>query len=137
MVAARSGCASAWNVGKGTAHGCIGRMTSLTTDGALRGDVDPLQLRWAATPRTLAFHAVDLRPDQREFLNVLMRAEQGHWRIVTFEDPDFDPGFATELSAEHEHVLEIAVFAHNASTTARSLAVRVGRGDGTVALHLR
>ena len=125
------------NVGKGTAHGCIGRMTSLKTGDVLRADVDPLQLRWAGTPRALAFHAVDLRRDQREFLNVLLRPERRHWRIETFDDPDFDPGFATELSAEQEHVLEIAVFAHNARTVSRSLVVRVSAEDGSVAIRLQ
>ena len=125
------------NTGRDTAQGCIGRMTSLRTGGVLRADVDPLQLRWAGTPRALGFHAVDLRRDQREFLNVLLRPACRHWRIETFERTDFDPGFATELSAEHEHAIEIAVFAHNAHTVARLLVIRVGEEDGSVAIHLR
>ncbi|HEX5480722.1 MAG TPA: hypothetical protein VFY79_13480 [Dehalococcoidia bacterium] len=125
------------NTGRDTAHGCIGRMTSLKTGGVLRADVDPLQLRWAGTPRALGFHAVDLRRDQREFLNVLLRPACRPWHIETFDNTDFDPGFTTELAGEHEHAIEIAVFAHNARTVARSLVVRVGEEDGAIAIHLQ
>ena len=68
----------------------------MTTDGELRSDVDPVQLRWAGLPRSRAFDPVDLRREQREYLNVL-DLRDGDWRLVTFEDPDFDPGFATDL----------------------------------------
>ena len=124
------------NTGRGTAYGCVGRMTSVRTCGLSRADIDPLQLRWAGTPRPLAFHALDLRPQQREFLNVLLRPQLRHWRIETFDYADFDPGFSTELSAAQEHALEIAVFAHNARTVARWLVVRAGADDAPIAIHL-
>src|SRR5262252_3568133 len=101
------------NVGRDSARGCIGRLLGLTTDGVARADVDPIQLRWAGLPRSKAFEPIDLRRDQREFLNVLLLEEGARWRIVTFEDQDFDPGFSTELAPDHEHVLRVAVFADN------------------------
>jgi hypothetical protein len=85
------------NLDAGPARGCLGRLISVTTNGALRPDVDPVQLRWAGVPRSRAFDPMDLRRDQREYLNVLCLADGSRWRLVTFEDPDFDPGFATDL----------------------------------------
>jgi hypothetical protein len=64
---------------------------------------------------------MDLRRGQREYLNVLYAPQQSLWRLATFDDPDFDPGFATELPVDHRHVFEISVFADNAQTTTRSL----------------
>jgi hypothetical protein len=109
------------NVGRGPARGCVGRMISLTSDGVERPDVDPIQLRWAGVPRSRSFDPVDLRRDQREFLNVLVLNEARRWRLVTFEDPDFDPGFSTELTPDQQHVLKVAVFSDNADTTTRFL----------------
>jgi hypothetical protein len=43
------------------------------------------------------------------------------WRLVTFEDPDFDPGFATDLPLEGRHILQISIFADNANTVTRTL----------------
>jgi hypothetical protein len=34
------------NLGAGPARGCLGRLISVTTNGALRPDVDPVQLRF-------------------------------------------------------------------------------------------
>ena len=65
------------NIGRGTAHGCVGRLMGVTTDGQERADVDPVQLRWAGVPRSRSFDAIDLRPDQREFLNVLLLVDDG------------------------------------------------------------
>jgi hypothetical protein len=109
------------NVGRRPARGCVARLISLSSDGVERGDVDPVQLRWAGLPRSLSFQPIDLRPGQREFLNVLMRSHPARWRIVTFEAPDFDPGFSTELDLSHVHVLRVALFSDNAKTTASSL----------------
>ncbi len=78
-----------------------------------------------------------MRRGQREFLNVLVIQKGLQWRIVTFEDPDFDPGFATELRADDEqHVLEIAIFSDNADTVTRSLLVHVGNERRDVDLRL-
>lgn len=60
------------SVGRRPAHGCVGRLTGLVTDRQVRADVDPVQLRWAGLPRSRAFDDVDLRRDQREFVNVLV-----------------------------------------------------------------
>ena len=38
------------NLGVGPARGCLGRLISVTTNGAHRPDVDPVQLRWAGVP---------------------------------------------------------------------------------------
>jgi hypothetical protein len=50
------------------AHGCVGRLVALTTDGWARTDLDPVQLRWAGVPRSRVLDAIDIRPGQREFL---------------------------------------------------------------------
>jgi hypothetical protein len=125
------------NQGAGPARGCLGRLISVTTNGALRPDVDPVQLRWAGVPRSRAFDPMDLRRDQREYLNVLCLADGSRWRLVTFEDPDFDPGFATDLPLDQRHVLRFSVFSDNADTVTRSLVAEVGSGDGEVKLHLK
>jgi hypothetical protein len=125
------------NAGREPARGCVGRLIGLTTDGAERPDVDPLQLRWAGLPRSRAFDPVDLRRDQREFLNVLVLEAGARWRLVTFEDPDFDPGFSTELPPDREHVLQVALFADNAATATCSLVARVGARGHDVALRFR
>jgi hypothetical protein len=125
------------NVGRKPARGCVGRMISVTTDGALRPDVDPIQLRWAGVPRSRSFDAIDLRRDQREFLNVLSLQQGGRWKIVTFEERDFDPGFSTAILPDHEHILQIAVFSDNADTTTRYLVATVQEDTGEIALSLR
>jgi hypothetical protein len=122
------------NVGRDAARGCVGRLLGLTTDGVARADVDPVQLRWAGLPRSKAFEPVDLRRDQREFLNVLVLEEETRWRIVTFEDPDFDPGFSTELAPDREHSLRVAVFADNAETATRALVA--GMRGSAISLRL-
>jgi hypothetical protein len=98
------------NVGRRPARGCVGRVVAVSTDGAARQDIDSIQLRWAGVPRSISFRPIDLRRGQREFLKVLSLDDEGRWQIVTLDDPDFDPGFATELPADHEHVLEVALF---------------------------
>ncbi len=108
------------NRGKSAAHGCVGRLTATETAGREREDVDPVQLRWAGLPRSQAFRPIEIRPGQREYLNVLLLADGGAWRLVTFEDPDFDPGFATELDVRQQHRLRVAVFSANAPTTTAS-----------------
>ena len=124
------------NVGRRAARGCVGRLTGLATDDAPRRDVDPVQLRWAGMPRSRSFEPIDLRPGQREFLNVLVRAGEDRWRIVTFDDPDFDPGFATELAVLQTHVIQVAVFADNAETVVSTLQVDGRRSENRVELSL-
>jgi hypothetical protein len=124
------------NVGRKPARGCIGRLISVATDGAEREDVDPVQLRWAGVPRSSSFRPIDLRPREREFLNVLTSADPERWRIVTFEDDDFDPGFPTVLELERVHVLRVALFSDNAETRAASLLAD-GRQPGNVVLAKR
>jgi len=105
------------NVGRGPARGCIGRLESLQTNAVLRTDVDPVQLRWAGVPRSRSFEPVDLRRGQREFLDVVYLVEGSRWRIDTYSEPDFHPGFTTEFPSDGEHVVEVAIFADNAATT--------------------
>jgi len=72
---------------------------------------------------------VDLRRGQRAYLDVLFLPQDWPWRILTFEDPDFDPGFSTEHARCREHVRNLAVFTDNAESAARSLvasALEVG-----------
>lgn len=124
------------NVGLRPARGCIGRLNGITTDGRRRDDVDPIQLRWAGVPPARFFEPVDLRRGQREFINVLYLREGSSWRIVTFEDPDFIPGFTTELAADRHHVLHLAVFADEAETAEASLAVKVGSDRESISARL-
>jgi hypothetical protein len=124
------------NTGRGPARGCVGRLNRLTTDGVPRRDVDPIQLRWAGMPRSRAFDPVDIRRDQHEFLNVLVLLDRQRWRIVTFEDPDFDPGFSTELRPDHAQGLTVSVYADNAGPTTRDL-VAVVCGPEAITLYLR
>jgi hypothetical protein len=93
------------NVGQQPARGCVGRLTGIATDGVPRADVDPVQLRWAGVPPSRYFDPVGVRRGQREFVNVLYLREGSRWRIVTFDDADFIPGFTTELAAHRHHVL--------------------------------
>lgn len=111
------------NLGRSPARGCIGRLTSLRTNGVLRTDVDPVQLRWAGVPRLRSFEPVDLRRGQREFLNVVYLVEGSRWRIDTYSEPDFHPGFTTEFPSDGEHAVEVAIFADNAATAVRALAI--------------
>jgi hypothetical protein len=124
------------NVGDQPARGCVARLSGITTDGERRADVDPIQLRWAGVPPSRFFEPVDLRRGQREFVNVLYLREGDRWRIVTFEDPDFIPGFTTELAVAHDHVLDLAVFSDNAATAATSLAVKVGADEKSMVARL-
>jgi hypothetical protein len=94
----------------------------MTTDGELRRDVDPVQLRWAGVPRSRAFDSMHVRRGQREYLNVLRLLGGSRWRLVTFEDPDLDPGFATDLPVDGHHVMQLSVFSDNAETVTKSLA---------------
>lgn len=71
-----------------------------------------------------------------EFVNVLYLREGSPWRIVTFDDADFIPVFTTELAADRHHVLQLAVFADDAETVKRSLAVKVGADEGPIAARL-
>jgi hypothetical protein len=109
------------NRGGGAARGCVGRLLTVRTDGRPRQDIDPIQLRWAGVPRSRAFDAIDLGRGQREYLNVLYLANASSWRLVTFQDPDFDPGFATDLPLDGRHAIELSVFSANAGTVTRSL----------------
>ncbi|NYE18978.1 hypothetical protein [Microbacterium immunditiarum] len=122
------------NVGKTAAMGCVGRLSEVHTDGVLRPDVDPVQLRWAGVPRSRGFAPLDLRPGQREYLNVVMRHSDGAWHLATFEDPDFDRAFTTDLAVGARHELHIAVFAGNARAAA---VLTVDGSSGTVAITLR
>ena len=67
---------------------------------------------------------------------MLVLQEGARWRIVTFEDGDFDPGFSTELAPDREHVLQLAVFADNASTATCALVASVRVPDGAISVRL-
>jgi hypothetical protein len=101
------------NTGRTTAHGCVGRLLSVTTGDSPRGDIDPLQLRWAGVPRSRSLQPIDIPRGERDYLNILF-CEGATWQIDTFRDPDFDPGFPLTLAAEHRHRLELAVLCDNA-----------------------
>jgi hypothetical protein len=124
------------NHGRGAARGCVGRLLIVRTDGRPRLDVDPVQLRWAGVPRSRAFDAVALGRGEREYLNVVFRPNGGGWRLVTFQDPDFDPGFATELPLEGRHALELSVFSDNADPVTASLTAEARSGQSEPTLRL-
>ena len=48
---------------------------------------------------------------------------------MTFDDPDFDPGFKTELPVDRRQVFQISVFSDNAETVTKSLLFEPAR-DG-------
>jgi hypothetical protein len=127
------------NTGAMPARGCIGRLITVSTDGAARRDVDPVQLRWAGMPRSRAFDPMDLRLGQREYLNVLCLRTRpdARWELVTFDDPDFDPGFVTELPLEQPHTLQISVFADNAPTATCSLIADARNGTDHLRLEVQ
>ena len=124
------------NVGKQPARGCVGRLVEVVSDGTPRSDVDPVQLRWAAVPQSTSFAPLDIRLGQREFLNVLCLHVGSRWRLVTFEDPDFDPGFPTELPTDHRHVLRVAIFSDNAHAVTCDLAAVVSNDHRDISLEL-
>lgn len=105
------------NYGREPARGCIGRLTGVRSDAVTRSDVDPVQLRWAGTPRSIAFNPVDVRRGQREYLDVVYRENHGPWQIDTFYGPDFDPGFPTTLDPRHHHRLTVELYGDNTDTT--------------------
>jgi hypothetical protein len=119
------------NRGHRTAKGCIGMVTRLATDGESRSDIDPVQMRWAGFPRFRGFDAIDLKEGETEYLNVLLLDKPARWRLLTFEDRDFDPGFSTELEPGCEHLVTVAVFADNLGPVSATLRVIAGDGiDG-------
>jgi hypothetical protein len=124
------------NMGIGPARGCIARIINVQTRGEPRRDVDPVQLRWAGLPRSRAYNPIDIRRDQREFIDVLCLVSGARWRLVTFEDPDFDPGFATHLPLDEEHVLQISLFADNSRTVTTFLAAQASSTGPEVRLEL-
>ena len=124
------------NRGGGSARGCVGRLIAVSTDGRRRPDVDPVQLRWAGLPRARAFDPMDLGRGQREYLNVLYLPDSSSWRLVTFQDPDFDPGFTTTLPLDGEHTLQISVFSANAGTATTSLTAEVRSAQEAPVLQL-
>ena len=124
------------NVGVGPARGCIARIISVQTEGEPRRDIDPVQLRWAGVPRSRAYDPTDLRRDQREFIDVLCLVSGARWRLVTFEDPDFEPGFATHLPLDERHVIQVAIFADNSRTVSALLAAEASSTSSEVKLEL-
>jgi hypothetical protein len=124
------------NQGSGPAKGCVGRVISVQTEGEPRHDVDPVQLRWAGVPLSRAYDPIDLRRNQREFMDVLCLVPRARWRLVTFQDPDFDPGFATCLPVDGQHVLQVAIFSDNADTVTRSLVAEASATGDEVRLQL-
>jgi hypothetical protein len=124
------------NQGKAPAVGCVGRLISVTTGHQVRADVDPVQLRWAGVPRSRAFDPIDLRRGQREYLNVLCWPDGATtFRLVTFDDPDFDPGFPTELSPAEGHELQLSVFAANGPTVTTTLVADAAKGAAGLSLQ--
>lgn len=109
------------NTGRAQASGCVGRVMGATTDGERRADVDPAQLRWAGVPHSRAFDPIDIRPGQREYLDVVYLPDGDIWKLETFDDPDFDAGFAREFDPRRRHELPVAVFAANGRTATTTL----------------
>ena len=79
---------------------------------------------------------MDLGRGQREYLNVLCLPSAVDWRLVTFQDPDFDPGFATDLPLDGRHTIEISVFSDHAATVTCSLTVEARPGEPEPMLQL-
>jgi hypothetical protein len=124
------------NVGSGPARACVARILSVQTQGERRRDVDPVHLRWAGVPRSRAYDPIDLRRDQREFIDILCLVPGAKWRLVTFEDPDFEPGFATHLPLDETHVVQVSIFTDNWHTVTRYLSVQASSTSPEVELGL-
>ena len=107
------------------ARHCVGRIVSVTTDGRRRFDVDTVQLRWASVPDSRAFDPADIRNGQCEFLDVAALRPGMPWRLITFDEPGFHPGYVLDLEAGRRHVVEVAVFADNAAAARTSIVLDV------------
>lgn len=125
------------NSGRNQAEGCVGRLLSAATDGELRDDVDPVQLRWAGVPHSRAFDPIDIRPGQREYLDILRLPDGEPWRLVTFEEPDFDAGFVREFTPTSGHQFEVAVFTANGSTASLALTIASLPGDAGPVMEMK
>ncbi len=123
------------NSGRAQAEGCVGRVISAAVAGKVRDDVDPVQMRWAGIPHSRAFDPLDIRPGQREFLDVLCLEDGASWRLVTFEAPDFDAGFVTEFKPADGCEFQVSVFTANGSTATTTLVIDPLEGDGDPVLR--
>ena len=92
--------------------------------------------RLGGVPRSRTFDPIELRPGQREYLNVLLLPRDDDWHLVTSGDPDFDPGVATTLPREARHHLQVSVFSSNAATSTRLLVAQAGPRADHLTLHL-
>jgi hypothetical protein len=52
------------------------------------------------------------------------------------EDPDFDPGFPLDLTADQEHLLTLAVFADDVEAPMRSLVAMVADSGEITTLYI-
>jgi hypothetical protein len=112
------------------ARGCVGRVVAVRTGGVPRYDVDTVQLRWASLPHVRGFEPMDVRNGQREFLDVVALRPGQPWRIITFDEPGWDPGFVLDLSRDGRHEVDVAVFSDNATTVTTTVVLAVGAGGG-------
>jgi len=76
---------------------------------------------------------MDIRRGEREFLNILLLVGNT-LAVTTHEDPDFDPGFSTELPSDGAHAIEVAFFADNTATVSKTIYVRRDEATGELAI---
>ena len=110
------------NTGVNPARACVGKLSKVYTNGRLRDDIDPLQLRWCGVPDHRGFEPIHLASGQHEFLNVF-RIVQGERQMRIETDPHLAPGFPTALETNDEHCVEISVVADNADPKTATLTV--------------
>ena len=115
------------------ARGCVGRIIAVRTNGAVRHDVDAVQLRWASVPGLRAFDPMDIRNGQREFLDVVAVRDGRMWHIITFDEPDWHPGYVLDLPMDDRHELDVVVFSDNAATVSACLVLDAAIGDPVMA----
>jgi hypothetical protein len=112
------------NDGTDPARSCIGKVTGVRTNGEVRHNIVPMQLRWCGVPDHRGFDPIHLAKNQDEFLNVLRL--EGAEDIIHFEtfQENFAPGHCTCLDPLDTHQVEIAVVADNADPVMGSLEVQ-------------
>ena len=112
------------NTGVEPARACVGKLTKTYSNGQVRQDMDPMQLRWCGVPDGRGFEPIHLARKQHEFLDVFLIVDgQAFLKVETFPPSDYAPGFPTALEKEVEHSVEIAVVADSADPAPYTLTV--------------
>jgi hypothetical protein len=112
------------NTGVEPARACVGKLTKTDSNGQVRRDMDPMQLRWCGVPDGRGFEPIHLARKQHEFLDAFRIVDgEACLYVETFPPSEYAPGFPTALEKDVEHSVEISVVADNADPAAYTLTV--------------